>query len=63
MFEQIALIFDEFDFITANLTVIIMVLTLFSLLLANIARYAQAKRYGIPLKMVHQASIPDSLDI
>jgi len=63
MFEQIAIIFDELDFITANLTTVIMLLTLFSLLLANIARYAQAKIFGIPLKMVHQASIPDSLDI
>ena len=63
MFEQITFIFDELDFITANLTTMIMLLTLLSLILANLARYAQAKLYGIPLKMVHQASIPDSFDI
>ncbi|MCL2363486.1 MAG: hypothetical protein FWC71_02355 [Defluviitaleaceae bacterium] len=63
MFEQIALIFDELDFITANITTIILFLTLLSLTLANVARYAQAKKYGIPLKMIHQVSIPDSFDI
>jgi len=40
-----------------------MILTLASLLLANLARYTQAKMYGLPLKMVHQAGIADSLDI
>ena len=51
------------DFIVSNITAIVMVLTLLSLLLANLSRYAQARRYGIPLKMVAQAGIPDSLEI
>jgi len=61
--EQVFFFLGELDFIVANITTIIMLLTLISLLLANLARYVQAKNYGIPLKMVHQASIPDSLDI
>jgi len=61
--EQIFFFLGELDFIVANITTIIMLLTVLSLLIANLARYVQAKNYGIPLKMVHQASIPDSLDI
>jgi len=61
--EQTFFLLDELDFIVSNVTAIIMLLTLVSLLIANLARYVQAKKYGVPLKMVHQASIPDSLDI
>jgi|GEM_PF-2401723 len=63
MFDAIALMLSELDFITTHITAIVMILTLISLLLANLTRYLQAKKYGIPLKMIHQASIPDSLDI
>lgn len=63
MLEHVFVLFDEFDFILSNITTIVLLLTLASLLLANLARYVQAKKYGIPLKMVHQAGIPDSLDI
>jgi len=61
--EQIFLVLGELDFFVSNITAIIMLLTLLSLLLANLARYVQAKNFGLPLKMVHQAGIPDSLDI
>ncbi|MCL2571331.1 MAG: hypothetical protein FWE11_02925 [Defluviitaleaceae bacterium] len=61
--ERVFSLLGELDFIVSNITAIIMILTLISLLIANLARYVQAKNYGIPLKMVHQASIPDSLDI
>jgi len=63
MQEQFLLILDELNNLASYSTIFIMMLTLISLLLANLARYAQAKKYGVPLKMVHQASIPDSLDI
>lgn len=63
MLEQVFVFFDEFDFIVSNITTIVLLLTLLSLLIANLARYVQAKIYGVPLKMVHQAGIPDSLDI
>jgi len=52
-----------FDFILSNITTLIMILTLISLLLANLSRMMQAKKYGIPLKIVNQASIPDSLEV
>lgn len=63
MLEQAILFLDEFDFIVSNITTIVLLLTLLSLFIANLTRYVQAKKYGIPLKMVHQAGIPDSLDI
>ena len=51
------------DVLTGNITALIMLLTLVSLLLANLARMIQASHLGIPLKVVQQATIPDSLDI
>jgi hypothetical protein len=61
--NQIFDFFSELDFIVGNITALVVLLTVASLFIANTARYVQAKNYGIPLKMVYQASIPDSLDI
>jgi len=63
MLEQAFSFFYEFDFIFSNITTIVMILTFASLLLANVARFVQAKNYGIPLKMVNYAGIPDSMEI
>ena len=49
--------------IGATITLAITVVTSTSLLIVNLARYIHAKKYGIPLKMVSQASLPDSLDL
>ena len=58
---------DMFLNLTGNLatsiTLAITIITSASLLLVNVARYFQAKKYGIPLSMVNQASLPDSLDL
>lgn len=51
------------EVLTGNITALIMILTLLSLLLANLARMIQASHLGIPLKVAQQATIPDSLDI
>ena len=61
--EQIFSFFYEFDFIFSNITTIVLLLTFASLLLANLARFVQAKNYGIPLKMVNYAGVPDSMEI
>jgi len=63
MLEQAFLFFYEFDFVFSNITTIVMILTFASLFLANLARFVQAKNYGIPLKMVNYAGIPDSMEI
>ena len=62
-FDYFSAILNEIDSIAAVATVAVMVLTAASLLIANLARYIQAKKFDVPLKMVHQAGIPDSLDI
>jgi len=49
--------------IATAITLSITVITSIGLLVSNLARYFHAKRYGIPLKMVNPATIPDSLDI
>jgi len=55
--------FDLTGNLGATITLVITFLTALSLLIANLARYLQAKRYGIPLKMIQQANIPDSLEL
>jgi len=49
--------------LATSITLAITIITSASLLLVNVARYFQAKKYGIPLNMVNQASLPDSLDL
>ncbi|MCL2361276.1 MAG: hypothetical protein FWC73_05635 [Defluviitaleaceae bacterium] len=63
MQEYINIFLDMTGNIATSITLAITLVTAASLLLVNVARYFQAKKYGIPLKMVSQASLPDSLDL
>ena len=45
------------------ITLAITILGAISLFLANMGRYIQAKKFGIPLRAVHQANISDSADL
>jgi len=49
--------------IATSVTLAITIVTSASLLVINFARYVQTKKFGIPLKMINQASLPDSLDL
>ena len=49
--------------IATSVTLAITIITSASLLVINFARYVQTKKFGIPLGMINQASLPDSLDL
>ena len=63
MEAYIEIFFDLTGNLATSITLAITIITSASLLLVNVARYFQAKKYGIPLDMVNQASLPDSLDL
>jgi len=63
MQEYINIFLDITGNIATSITLGITLVTSASLLLVNIARYFQAKKYGIPIKMISPATLPDSLDV
>lgn len=63
MFAYFQEVFSEMGNITSFVTLAVTILGAVSLLLSNFARYVQAKRYGLPIKAVHQASVADSADL
>ena len=54
-------IFSEMGNITGLVTFSITIFGALSLVIANLARYLQAQKFGIPIKMAHAASIADSI--
>jgi len=56
-------LFDRADNIASTLTIAMIALSAVSLMIANLSRYIKAKKFGIPLDLVHPASIQDSVDI
>ena len=52
--------FSEIGQQTGLVTFTVTILGMFSLLLVNMGRYFQAKKFGIPLRNVHQANIAKS---
>lgn len=63
MFMYFQELFGEMGNIASFVTIAVTILGAASLMLANAARYFQAKKYGIPIKAVHQANIADSADL
>ena len=55
--------FAELGQLTGVLTFAVTILGMFSLLLVNMGRYFQAKKFGIPLCNVHQANIAESAEL
>ena len=49
--------------LATGITLGITLITSASLLIVNLARFFQAKKFGLPLKIINQASLPDSLDL
>ena len=63
MIYHIQNIFSDVGSIASFLTISVTLMGAVALLLANFARYAQAKKYGIPVKAVSQATMGDSAAI
>ena len=63
MHDFVEMFLDLTGSLATSITLGITIITSASLLLVNVARYFQAKKYGIPLSMINQASLPDSLDL
>ena len=53
----------EIGSLAGFITLAITILGAISLFVANMGRYIQAKKYGIPIRAVHQANISDSADL
>jgi len=63
MVDYITNLFTDFSSITGFVALAATVLGAVSLFLSNIARYTQARKYGIPIKALHQANIADSANV
>ena len=63
MFDYLQDIFGGVSNIASFLTISVTVMGAVALLLSNLARYLQAKKYGIPIKAVSQATMGDSANI
>jgi len=63
MADYISGLFTDFGSIASFVALAATVLGAVSLFLSNIARYTQARKYGIPIKAVHQANIADSANV
>ena len=63
MLVDIVEVFSEISALTGFITFAVTILGAVSLFLANMGRYFQAKKFGIPAKAVHQANISDSADL
>ena len=63
MFADIIEGFTEISALAGFLTLAVTVLGAISLFLANLGRYFQSKKFGIPIKAVHQANISDSAEL
>lgn len=63
MFDVFLSGFSEIGSIATFATFSITVLGAVSLFIANMGRYFQAKKFGIPIKAVHQANIGESADL
>ena len=63
MADYISGLFADFSSIAGFVALAATVLGAVSLFLSNIARYTQARKYGIPIKAVHQANIADSANV
>ena len=55
--------FSELGQLTSLVTFAVTVLGMLSLLLVNMGRYLQSKKFGIPLRNVHQANIAESAEL
>ena len=56
-------LFTEMDSLVTFATISITILGAISIFIANMSRYIQAKKFGIPIRVVHQANISDSADL
>jgi len=63
MVYYITNLFSDFTSVASFVALAATVLGAVSFFLSNIARYAQAQKYGIPLKAFHQANIADSVNV
>jgi len=63
MFDFIYSFMDMTGSVAGSITLGITIITSISLLIVNLARFFQATKFGLPLKMINQASLPDSLDL
>ena len=63
MVDYITNLFTDFSSITGFVALAATVLGAISLFLSNIARYTQARKYGIPIKALHQANVADSANV
>jgi len=63
MLDYIQDIFGGVSNIASFMTISVTVMGAVALLLSNLARYLQAKKYGIPIKAVSQATMGDSANI
>jgi hypothetical protein len=53
----------EIDNLASFVTISVTALGAISLFIANMGRYFQAKKFGIPIRAIHQANISDSTDL
>ena len=63
MLNEFLSIFTEVGNITSLMTFAVTILGALSLLLVNLGRYFQSKKFGIPLRNVHQANIAESAEL
>ena len=63
MFLELLHNFAEIGSITNFITFAVTILGAISLLFVNMGRYFQAKKFGIPLRNVHQANIAESAEL
>jgi len=63
MVDYITNLFTDFSSITGFVALAATVLGAVSLFLSNIARYTQARKYGIPIKVLFQANVADSANV
>lgn len=63
MVHYITNLFTDLSSVTSFVAFVATGLGAISLFLSNIARYTQARQYGIPIKAMHQANIADSANV